>query len=193
MRQIAKRKLDLKKLRARLQLQNNSKLAAQARMQSGYEHLTTAQQKLEALESTAQSLSSLELESFKLVRIPPIVLEASGIQVLNLRRNFIRELPATISRCTILRELSLGANKLPTIPAALWGLSALTALDLGWNRLKVRPNARRYWMEGNPTLIMLCDIAGAAVRDGEYGRSQADRVLGVDNRQLGDSDAFGSQ
>lgn len=80
-------------------------------------------------------LLRVELRNNYLKEIPAIQNECSGLRILDLRCNFIEKIPLTISNLRNLVELRLHGNRITTIPKQLCDLDQLTLLDLSDNGL----------------------------------------------------------
>lgn len=72
----------------------------------------------------------------KLKSVPPKFLSTfCDIEVLNLDRNQLKDLPAELTQCTKLRKLNLAQNDLSHFPEILYGMESLEELDLGGNEI----------------------------------------------------------
>mmetsp|Transcript_75218 Transcript_75218/g.193960 ORF Transcript_75218/g.193960 Transcript_75218/m.193960 type:complete len:283 (-) Transcript_75218:239-1087(-) len=83
---------------------------------------------------------------------------ASTLEELNLSRNGLKELPASLGQLTALKSLELGHNELQELPKALAGLTKLQHLDAEGNKissvssevLEGCTSLSELWLKGNP-------------------------------------------
>jgi len=66
----------------------------------------------------------------------PALDSVAGLETLDVRRNRVRALPASVSQCRRLRTLRVSHNAMRQLPDELGQLDVLTTLDCAFNRLK---------------------------------------------------------
>lgn len=91
-------------------------------------------------EAEEMGLIRLDLNAMGLTRVPLEVFNLTHLQLLDLRNNFLEELPGNISLLANLTELRLRGNRLTKIPVELCGLTKLKYLQISDNRLKELPD-----------------------------------------------------
>jgi hypothetical protein len=92
------------------------------------------------------------LSKLHLTEVPARVAALVGLTELDLRNNYLRELPEWLADLS-LTDLGLGENRLRHLPASMAGLTRLRRLDLDSNRLTELP----HWLSelavaGNPLI-----------------------------------------
>lgn len=94
----------------------------------------------EIIESARRDGSQqLDLSGLGLRAVPDLPGELHGLRSLNLSRNRLAELPASLWHLSELEHLDLGGNRITALPPAVASLSRLVSLDLSENRLPDLP------------------------------------------------------
>lgn len=101
---------------------------------------------------------TLDLAGLGLKRVPDSLRALPAIELLELGRNVVEELPTWIGELSTLKALGLFRNKLRTLPDEIGSLKNLKLLWLSWNQLEELPETLRslpleiITLEGNPKL-----------------------------------------
>lgn len=111
------------------------------------------------------NLEILNLSRYQLEEIPASVGQMTNLRELYLYNNKLKEIPASIGQLTNLQLLSLSDNKLKEIPDSIGQLTNLQELYLYGNRLKEIPasidqltNLQELYLSNNPLEYQMIDL-----------------------------------